>query len=141
LAHQIRVLQERYRPVGIQFNWKDTTFKIHKDWAVGKNELEMKKALRKGDYRTLNIYYQKSLGDEGATRMGTSMYPTDDATPGSDWFWYDGCRVRFATLPGGGEVGYDHGITTVHEVGHWFGLLHTFQGKFRAYMLSALIFG
>ncbi len=31
-------------------------------------------------------------------------------------------------MPNGGEVGYQLGKTTVHEVGHWFGLLHPFNG-------------
>ena len=41
----------------------------------------------------------------------------------------DGCNVLAASMPGSPVAvpGYDQGKTVVHEVGRWFGLLHTFQ--------------
>ncbi|KAL8691773.1 MAG: hypothetical protein Q9218_003074 [Villophora microphyllina] len=43
------------------------------------------------------------------------------------YYTIDGCNVLLSTMPGGGMQSYDQGKTAVHEVGHWFGLLHTFE--------------
>jgi hypothetical protein len=40
----------------------------------------------------------------------------------------DGCNVHAGSMPGGNVRGNNLGKTAVHEVGHWFGLLHTFAG-------------
>jgi hypothetical protein len=112
-----------FAPHGISFSLKGTTRTVNSQWANDNAELTMKKALRKGTYSTLNIYFQTSLGGS----LGYCYFPTTVST-GSDDFYYDGCTILHTTVPGGSATGFNLGKTVTHEVGHWFGLYHTFQG-------------
>jgi hypothetical protein len=83
------------------------------------NERAMMYALRRGGKGTLNLY----SAVVGAPLLGFSTFPQ----------WYrghpglDGVVVDYRSLPGGGTTHFDRGYTAVHEVGHWLGLLHTFE--------------
>lgn len=86
-------------------------------------EREMKAALHVGGPNTLNFY----VNNAGGVYLGWATFP----------FWYaadplqDGVVVLYSSLPGGnccGDSVYNLGDTGSHEVGHWLGLFHTFQG-------------
>lgn len=125
LNAQLAAMNAAYAPHQIQFTLKGTTRTVNANWAVDGNgyEMTMKRSLRKGTYGTLNVYFLKDMGDN----LGYCYFP-QSASAGSTAYIRDGCTVLYSTVPGGGLTNYDLGHTTTHEVGHWFGLYHTFQG-------------
>ncbi|CAH0043467.1 unnamed protein product [Clonostachys solani] len=123
LHRQFAVLLKSYLPYGITFNLRGTTETINTKWSRDGDEMGMKRALRSGGYRALNIYYVEDLHGD----LGYCYYPTD-AAQGSEDFYRDGCSVLSSTVPGGSMVDFRLGKTSVHEAGHWFGLIHTFEG-------------
>ncbi|KAI3317794.1 hypothetical protein HD806DRAFT_550156 [Xylariaceae sp. AK1471] len=122
LNDQLNVLNNDFAPQGFHFNLKGTTRTVDSVWARDGDEKGMKKFLRKGTYRTLNLYFVKELGD----LAGYCYPPTGGAKEGSGRFLKDGCTICSAAMPGGAWKSPGHTVT--HEVGHWLGLLHTFHG-------------
>ncbi|KXJ85759.1 extracellular metalloprotease [Microdochium bolleyi] len=125
---QVKAMNKAYNPQGVIFKLSGTDWTINKAWAVGSDEVGMGKKLRKGSYGALNLYFHKSLPDNILGFCYFPVYPKPQ--PGTNKFVIDGCKNVFWSMPGGSPGGkYNLGATAVHEAGHWFGLLHTFQGS------------
>lgn len=111
--------------VGIQNNWAFFyAANIHK-----RNEFAA--AFHQGNARTLNVYLVYRICghpfiwlDKNCDTIGAGTNPSYQLDGSAD-----GIYLSYDTLTGGGLKYYSNGISLVHEVGHWLGLLHVFQSE------------
>jgi len=121
---QIAVLNDAYVNTPFQFNLVSSSQTANDSWYTASYgstaENDMKASLRKGDASDLNIY-AANIGDN---LLGWATFPSSYASNPLN----DGVVVLTASFPGGSAFPYNEGDTGTHEVGHWLGLYHTFQG-------------
>lgn len=128
IAQQITVLNQTYSgndvnqggrlDTGIRFTLAGTDRFFNNTWHADRQSTTYRTQTRKGDKNALNIWLVNFK------YLGIATFPWDYASNPS----IDGVRVQYTSLPGGSATNYDLGETATHEVGHWLGLYHTFQG-------------
>ncbi|KAG8804643.1 hypothetical protein FRC17_005919, partial [Serendipita sp. 399] len=124
----ISAMNSHYKGSGFGFKLKQIKRKKNTNWfkkikGTPNNSylVAMKKALHTGGAGTLNIYSVKFA--DGT--LGIATFP---------WDYYgheklDGVVIQYNSYPGGSLKHYNQGKTLTHEVGHWLGVYHPFQGN------------
>jgi len=119
---QMAVLEDAFSPQ-FSFDVVNITTTVNDEWFSKTRprravDLAMKEALRAGGRDALNIFINGYPGG------GYATFPEEFVISPET----DGVVVQGQTLPGGSDAPYNLGTGLVHEVGHWLGLFHTFQG-------------
>ena len=120
---QMAVMNAAYAATGWSFSLVSTDRTTNATWyanCYGSAESAMKSALRTGTAADLNIYTCNPSGGI----LGYATFPSSYTSQPS----LDGVVLLFSSLPGGSATPYNLGDTATHEIGHWMGLYHTFQG-------------
>lgn len=124
ITNQLNVLNAAYAGSGFQFRLSQTKITANTTWYSGcarsSTERAMKKALAVDPTHNLNLY-SCNLGNG---LLGYARFPSD--YPENSFM--HGVVILNTSFPGGSSAPYNLGDTATHEIGHYLGLYHTFQG-------------
>ncbi len=123
IAAQVDVLNASFNLRGVSFALASIDRTDSNAWFAGCDAegpaKKMKKALRLGSASDLNVYTC-----EPTKFFALSAFPWSYVNSPVD----DGVILHHSVMLGGSNPVFNSGEVLVHEVGHWMGLYHTFQG-------------
>ncbi|MFZ2324921.1 MAG: zinc metalloprotease [Ignavibacteriaceae bacterium] len=127
---QISVLNSSYANTNFRFSLNSIERVNNTYWTThlkgSQQEIQMKQTLADDPPHILNFYTCGNPKDgQGNSLFGYATFP---------WMYSEdnfmlGVVVLYSSLPGGGEPNYNEGDTGTHEIGHFLGVFHTFQGS------------
>ncbi|KAG8816870.1 hypothetical protein FRC18_000781, partial [Serendipita sp. 400] len=127
ISDSLLALNNHYNGTGFIFKYspKNVTHIHNAYWFYNAKdgshaERQMKTALAVEDPKVLNLY---SVALSGGL-LGYATFPWDY----SENKKLDGVVFSHKSVPGSDVTDYNEGKTLTHEVGHWLGLFHVFEG-------------
>ncbi len=124
IANQISVLNGAFANTNFRFSLASTDRTNNSTWSQhtmgSPAETAMKSALAISPATTLNFY----TCNIGGGTLGYATFPWSYA----ETSFMHGVVCLYSSLPGGTAAPYNLGDTGTHEVGHFVGMYHTFQG-------------
>ncbi len=124
INNQIAVLNAAYANTNFRFTLSSVDRTNNTAWSQhtmgSSNESAMKNALAISPATTLNLY----SCNIGGGLLGYATFPWSYAENSN----MHGVVCLYSSFPGGSAAPYNLGDTATHEVGHFLGLYHTFQG-------------